>query len=330
MSGTTATRRSPGADSLATPTFIVGESLSCAMDGWLCEEARRKLAARSARSRRAYDLTRAEMDELLELARVAAHDERRADERAAPLLPRRPRARPARRRARRPRRRGRRHVRIGSGDGRVGGEDGDRHRRLERDRARPRPARSRPRARGSRSARGGSSCVEQAAGRASRERPSRRAARRHRRRRARAGVRRSRRRALRPYRHPREQRGPRARPRPRSRTARRRRPDDGRDERPRAAAHDPARAPAHGGLARATSSTSAPGPGGRPTPAAACTSARRRAVRALTEVLRKELVGRIRVTTVDPGMVGDTEFSDVRFARRHVEEGRGLPRACAT
>jgi 3-hydroxy acid dehydrogenase/malonic semialdehyde reductase len=37
------------------------------------------------------------------------------------------------------------------------------------------------------------------------------------------------------------------------------------------------------------------------------------AVRALTEVLRKELVGRIRVTTVDPGMVGDTEFSDIRF-----------------
>ena len=37
------------------------------------------------------------------------------------------------------------------------------------------------------------------------------------------------------------------------------------------------------------------------------------AVRALTQVLRKELVGRIRVTTVDPGMVGDTEFSDVRF-----------------
>ena len=37
------------------------------------------------------------------------------------------------------------------------------------------------------------------------------------------------------------------------------------------------------------------------------------AVRALTDVLRKELVGRIRVTTVDPGMVGDTEFSDVRF-----------------
>jgi 3-hydroxy acid dehydrogenase / malonic semialdehyde reductase len=38
------------------------------------------------------------------------------------------------------------------------------------------------------------------------------------------------------------------------------------------------------------------------------------AVRALTYVLRKELVGRIRVTTVDPGMVGDTEFSDIRFA----------------
>ncbi len=37
------------------------------------------------------------------------------------------------------------------------------------------------------------------------------------------------------------------------------------------------------------------------------------AVRALTQVLRKELVGRIRVTTVDPGMVGETEFSDVRF-----------------
>jgi 3-hydroxy acid dehydrogenase / malonic semialdehyde reductase len=37
------------------------------------------------------------------------------------------------------------------------------------------------------------------------------------------------------------------------------------------------------------------------------------AVRALTEVMRKELVGRIRVSTVDPGMVGGTEFSDVRF-----------------
>ena len=38
------------------------------------------------------------------------------------------------------------------------------------------------------------------------------------------------------------------------------------------------------------------------------------AVLALTRVLRRELVGRIRVSTVDPGMVGDTEFSDVRFA----------------
>jgi 3-hydroxy acid dehydrogenase/malonic semialdehyde reductase len=37
------------------------------------------------------------------------------------------------------------------------------------------------------------------------------------------------------------------------------------------------------------------------------------AVRALTYVLRKELVGRVRVSTVDPGMVGQTEFSDVRF-----------------
>jgi 3-hydroxy acid dehydrogenase/malonic semialdehyde reductase len=37
------------------------------------------------------------------------------------------------------------------------------------------------------------------------------------------------------------------------------------------------------------------------------------AVRSLTYVLRKELVGRIRVSTVDPGMVGDTEFSDIRF-----------------
>jgi 3-hydroxy acid dehydrogenase/malonic semialdehyde reductase len=37
------------------------------------------------------------------------------------------------------------------------------------------------------------------------------------------------------------------------------------------------------------------------------------AVLALTRVMRKELVGRIKVSTVDPGMVGDTEFSDVRF-----------------
>jgi 3-hydroxy acid dehydrogenase / malonic semialdehyde reductase len=37
------------------------------------------------------------------------------------------------------------------------------------------------------------------------------------------------------------------------------------------------------------------------------------AVLALTRVMRKELVGRIKVSTVDSGMVGDTEFSDVRF-----------------
>jgi 3-hydroxy acid dehydrogenase / malonic semialdehyde reductase len=37
------------------------------------------------------------------------------------------------------------------------------------------------------------------------------------------------------------------------------------------------------------------------------------AERVLTYVMRKELVGRVRVTTVDPGMVGGTEFSDVRF-----------------
>jgi 3-hydroxy acid dehydrogenase / malonic semialdehyde reductase len=51
------------------------------------------------------------------------------------------------------------------------------------------------------------------------------------------------------------------------------------------------------------------------------------AVRALTYVLRKELVGRIRVTTVDPGMVGDTEFSDVRFgsdAERKAAVYRGV------
>ena len=50
------------------------------------------------------------------------------------------------------------------------------------------------------------------------------------------------------------------------------------------------------------------------------------AVRSLTYVLRKELVGRIRVTTVDPGMVGGTQFSDVRFGgdqdrKRAVYEG---------
>ena len=51
------------------------------------------------------------------------------------------------------------------------------------------------------------------------------------------------------------------------------------------------------------------------------------AVRSLSYVLRKELVGRIRVTTVDPGMVGDTEFSDVRFrgdAERKAAVYRGV------
>ena len=47
------------------------------------------------------------------------------------------------------------------------------------------------------------------------------------------------------------------------------------------------------------------------------------AVRSLTYVLRKELVGRIRVTTVDPGMVGGTEFSDVRF-RGDLERKRAI------
>ena len=53
------------------------------MDGWL-EEARAKLAAEVGDDPAAYDLTRAEMDELLELAREAAH---RSGERTnAPLL----------------------------------------------------------------------------------------------------------------------------------------------------------------------------------------------------------------------------------------------------
>jgi hypothetical protein len=43
------------------------------MDGWL-QEARAKLAEAVGEDAAAYDLTRAEMDELLELARVAAHE----------------------------------------------------------------------------------------------------------------------------------------------------------------------------------------------------------------------------------------------------------------
>jgi hypothetical protein len=42
------------------------------MDGWLLE-ARAKLAEAVGEDASAYDLSRAEMDELLELARVAAH-----------------------------------------------------------------------------------------------------------------------------------------------------------------------------------------------------------------------------------------------------------------
>jgi Domain of unknown function (DUF6457) len=43
------------------------------MDGWL-EEARGKLAESVGEPAERYDLSRAEMDELLELARVAAHE----------------------------------------------------------------------------------------------------------------------------------------------------------------------------------------------------------------------------------------------------------------
>jgi hypothetical protein len=43
------------------------------MDGWL-QEARTKLAEAVGEEAAAYDLSRAEMDELLELARVAAHE----------------------------------------------------------------------------------------------------------------------------------------------------------------------------------------------------------------------------------------------------------------
>jgi hypothetical protein len=42
------------------------------MDGWL-EEARAKLAAAVGEDPSRYDLSRADMDELLELARLAAH-----------------------------------------------------------------------------------------------------------------------------------------------------------------------------------------------------------------------------------------------------------------
>ena len=53
------------------------------MDGWL-DEARAKLAAAVGEDPSAYDLSRAQMDELLELARVAAHDS--GERTNAPLL----------------------------------------------------------------------------------------------------------------------------------------------------------------------------------------------------------------------------------------------------
>jgi Domain of unknown function (DUF6457) len=53
------------------------------MDGWL-EEARSKLADVVGEDPSAYDLSRAEMDELLELARIAAHES--GERTNAPLL----------------------------------------------------------------------------------------------------------------------------------------------------------------------------------------------------------------------------------------------------
>jgi Domain of unknown function (DUF6457) len=53
------------------------------MDGWL-EDARARLAEAVGEELSAYDLTRAEMDELLELARIAAHES--GERTNAPLL----------------------------------------------------------------------------------------------------------------------------------------------------------------------------------------------------------------------------------------------------
>ncbi len=53
------------------------------MDGWLLD-ARAKLAAAVGEDPSAYDLTRADMDDLLELARVAAHES--GERTNAPLL----------------------------------------------------------------------------------------------------------------------------------------------------------------------------------------------------------------------------------------------------
>jgi hypothetical protein len=53
------------------------------MDGWL-EEARAKLAAEVGDEPSSYDLTRPEVEELLELARIAAHES--GERTNAPLL----------------------------------------------------------------------------------------------------------------------------------------------------------------------------------------------------------------------------------------------------
>ncbi len=53
------------------------------MDGWL-EDARAKVAEAVGEDPSRYDLTRAEMDELLELARLAAHES--GERTNAPLL----------------------------------------------------------------------------------------------------------------------------------------------------------------------------------------------------------------------------------------------------
>ena len=53
------------------------------MDGWL-EDARAKLAAQVGEEPSSYDLTRPEVEELLELARIAAHTS--GERTNAPLL----------------------------------------------------------------------------------------------------------------------------------------------------------------------------------------------------------------------------------------------------
>ena len=53
------------------------------MDGWL-DDARAKLAGAVGEDPAAYDLTQAQADELLDLARIAAHDS--GERTSAPLL----------------------------------------------------------------------------------------------------------------------------------------------------------------------------------------------------------------------------------------------------